>query len=200
MGQTEMPVALRKMDGAIGITDEERLHILEMTKSGYLADRGGTPADLGPVLAERRAEFLANAVWINGEADEIYKKFTHEMRQAEPAIIKFLRTGQQALMGPRHNLDKLAGVLDTCEKALRIYGESEVAVETTVESVRISGPCGGCATPMAGAKRAFITITSAGTPDWSIQSIKPACPECVENGRQPDNATLTPEPTPATDK
>ena len=195
MSQTEMPVALRKTTSAIGITDEDRLLVFEMMKSGYLSDRGSTPEDLGPDLAERRAEFLANAAWITQKADEIYQKFTNEMRQAEPEIIKILRSCQQGLKGTRHNLDTMPTVMDTCEKALRIYAESEVEVEPSVASVRISGPCGGCNTPMAGARRAFVSIASAGTPEWSIQSIKPACPECVATGRQPDNAMLTPEPT-----
>ena len=195
MSQTEIPVALRKTDAAIGITDEDRLLVFEMTKSVYLSDRGSTPEDLGLALAERRAEFLANAAWITQKTDETYQKFTNEMRQAEPEIIKILRSCQRGLTGPRHNLDKLPDVMDTCEKALRIYAESEVQVEPNVASVRISGPCGGCGAPMAGAQRAFVSIASAGTPEWSIQSIKPACPECVATGRQPDNATLTPEPT-----
>ena len=195
MKHTEMPVALRKTDSVIGITDQERLNIFEMTRSGYLSDRGGTPEDLGADLAERRAEFLANAAWITRKADDTYQKFTNEMREAEPEIIKFLRRCQQSLDGPRHNLDNLPGVIETCEKALRIYTESEVEIEPIVESVRISGPCGACGTPMTGTKRAFVTIASAGAPEWSIQSIKPACPECVESGRKPENATLTPEPS-----
>ena len=199
MGQTERPVALRKTTAAIGITDQDRLQIFEMMKSGYLSDRGSTPEDLGPELAERRAEFLANAAWITQNADEIYQEFTNEMRQAEPEIIKILRSCQRGLKGPRHNLGKLHAVMDTCEKALRIYAESEVEVEPSVASMRISGPCGGCGTPMAGARRAFVSIASAGTAEWAIQDIKPACPECVATGRRPDNATLTPEPRIRTD-
>ena len=195
MKQTKMPVALRKTDSVIGITDQERLDLFEMTRSGYLSDRGGTPEDLGADLAERRAEFLANAAWITQGADETYRKFTNEMREAEPQIIKIMRGCQRSLKGPRHNLDNLPGVMDTCEKVLRIYAESEMEIEPSVESVRISGPCGACGTPMTGTKRAFVTIASAGAPEWSIQSITPACPECVGSGRKPENATLTPEPS-----
>ena len=193
MTQKALPVALRKTDSIVGITDEERLAIFDLTREGHLTDRGVTPEDLGRALAERRADFLANAGWITQKADDIYRGFTSEMRQAEPETIKMLRMAQEGLEGPRPNREKLPKMLDTCEKILRMYDATGVTMEPTVQSVRISGPCGACGTPVAGAIHAFVTIEAAGTPEWSLQAIKPACHECIADGRTPEHAILTPE-------
>lgn len=190
MIQHEMPVAIRRTQSPIDISDEQRLDIFDLMREGHLTDRGATPEDLGLELAERRARFMANATWIIGAADEIYNRFTNEMRRNEPEIIKMIRMAQQGLKGPRLNRDRLPEMLDTCEKVLHVYDTTGVTMEARVEAVRISGPCGSCGRPVPGATHAFVTLTRSTEGDCAVGGLKPACHECVAAGKNPENAIL----------